>query len=317
MFRSVVSRAGLRVLAFALLAVSSMSHAVADDRVELAGHVLAGLPAPAKNAGDASTPLALTIVLARSDEAGFEAWLADVYDPASPQFRQFLAPVDVSDRFGPSASDYAAVKRYFGDAGFAIAEESPNRLTLTLTGTRDAAKRALAVDIADFERGARAFYANTNAPVLPPGIATKVRAVAGLSNLGTPQRKSIAIDGPEAVAGNIDAIRYSFCTVYVGLKNIAADFENIGPWFQNLWVVYAQALQIPAVPVPFKDKYKCNPDGTAVVDNSSGGQNSGGTLRPDDDEAPAATNWTTIDGTGQRIGLVEFDRFNQIGRAHV
>ncbi len=36
---------------------------------------------------------------------------------------------------------------------------------------------------------------------------------------------------------------------------------------QNLWVVYDHAIGGTAPVVPFKPKWKCTEDGTAVVDN--------------------------------------------------
>ena len=36
--------------------------------------------------------MTLTVVLNRNDQSGFEAFLADLYDPTSPSFRQFLSP---------------------------------------------------------------------------------------------------------------------------------------------------------------------------------------------------------------------------------
>jgi len=311
MLRSVYGQARCCVVAFALL-LSLSAQAADPGRVELQGHVLSALATSApKNAAAESAPLTLTLVLQRSDEAGFERYLADVYDPASPLFRQFMSPVQISDRFGPSLADYAAVKQYFSAAGFAIADESPNRLTVTISGTRGAARRALAVDVADFERDERRFFANTDAPSLPPAIAAKVRAITGLSNLGLPERKRTFVDGPGAVGGNFNAIRRAFCSVDVGLRNIGADWDNIGPWFQNIWVAYDHAIGGTAPIVPFKPKWKCTVDGTAVVDNSPGGQGNGSSSKLALGEAPAGTDWTTVNGGGQRIGLVEFDRFDR------
>jgi hypothetical protein len=88
MLRSVFSRVLGIAVAFAAFATST--DAAEPARVELAGHLLPGLDASApKSAAAESAPLTLTVVLRRSDEAGFERYLADVYDPASPEFRHF------------------------------------------------------------------------------------------------------------------------------------------------------------------------------------------------------------------------------------
>src|SRR5262245_38992521 len=44
--------------------------------------------------------LTLTIVLRRTDEAGFARFLDEIYDRQSPNFRRFATPEAVTDRFG-------------------------------------------------------------------------------------------------------------------------------------------------------------------------------------------------------------------------
>ncbi|MEO8738240.1 MAG: protease pro-enzyme activation domain-containing protein [Casimicrobiaceae bacterium] len=103
-----------------------------------------------------SAPITLTIVLRRTDPLGFQSYLADVYDAKSVNFRKFLTPAQVTERFGPSARDYATVLTYFNDQGFALGQGSANRMTLTLNGTRADAERSLAVTIKDYRLGDRA-----------------------------------------------------------------------------------------------------------------------------------------------------------------
>ena len=67
----------------------------------------------APEAARGSEPIVLTVVLRRSDPAGFEAFLRDLYEPRSPNFRQFLTAEEISDRFGPAPADYDAVLQYF------------------------------------------------------------------------------------------------------------------------------------------------------------------------------------------------------------
>ena len=109
----------------------------APRAVPLPGHDLAALadatPLPA---GTDSAPLALTFVLKRDDQAGFDRYLRDVYDPRSSAYRRFLTPREIADRFGPSPDAYDRVRRYLRTNGFELAEGSPNRLTLTVRGTR-------------------------------------------------------------------------------------------------------------------------------------------------------------------------------------
>ena len=56
----------------------------------------------------ATNQLRLAIGLPLRDPAGLEIFLAQVYDPASPNFRQYLTPEEFIARFGPTEQDYQA-----------------------------------------------------------------------------------------------------------------------------------------------------------------------------------------------------------------
>ena len=134
-----------------------------------------------------STGIDLTVVLRRSDPAGFAAYLDDVYDPRSPRFRRFLTARELSDRFGPSEADYAVVREWFERSGYTVTSDSANRMTFTVSSTRAAAATTLDVAIDDYALGERRFFANDRDPRLPGGIAHRVQAVIGLSDLARPR----------------------------------------------------------------------------------------------------------------------------------
>ena len=192
----------------------------AAERVALPGHVLTALAqaTPTKSVA-LSPPMALTIVLRRSDPAGFDRYLAELYDPSSPEFRHYKSARQVSDLFGPSTADYAAVRGYFTGNGFSVIEDSANRMTLTVLGSREAIQQSLAVDIANYtaaspDGSVREFFANADEPKLPADIAAKVHSIAGLSNLALPQRPTtVRQDDLIRVFPNNDAIVVATCTV--------------------------------------------------------------------------------------------------------
>ncbi|HET7924703.1 MAG TPA: protease pro-enzyme activation domain-containing protein [Rhodanobacteraceae bacterium] len=258
--------------AAALIALLQPAFAAETPRASLAGHVLPALGESTrtarKSASDGDEALTLTVVLKRDDEAGFQQFLAGVHDPASPTFRRFSDPATLAERFGPSATAYTTVRAYFTSQGFAVAEDSQNRLTLTLRGTVRQAETALAVDIVDFSLGERTFHANENEPSLPADIAAHVQAIAGLSNLATPQPSSFALP-------IIDAI----CALQAALP-IATAPGYTPPTPQQLFDECVTALRN-------FNKY-WNPGG-------------GGALR-----TPLHADGG---GSGQTIGLVEFDSY--------
>src|SRR5439155_21044786 len=57
----------------------------------------------------ASTPIDLVIALPARDVESRTALLRDIYDPASPRFRQFLSPREYTERFDPTEASYQSL----------------------------------------------------------------------------------------------------------------------------------------------------------------------------------------------------------------
>lgn len=258
------------------------AHAADSGMVRLPGHVLPALAKAAKaspgvmpKSGDGANGLLnLTFTLKRDDEAGFQAYLRDVYDPRSPDFHRFLSQAQLSGRFGPSENDYRQVWNYLQTQGFQLAEGSVNRMTLTMRGTRAQAEQAFGIRIDDYRIGNRAFYANDGDPALPPAIAARIQAIAGLSDLAVPQP-------------SLQAIRRALCT------SVAA----LNVYFGNVKLSGTTLAQQQA---EFKAKVE------ACIQHV-GDTHAQQTYFFTDPPPPA---WQGADGTGQTIGLLEFDTFH-------
>jgi kumamolisin len=131
--------------------------------------------------------LSITVTLERSDQAGFDAYLDSVSDPSSPNYRHFLTPQELTDRFGPTQEAYDMVLSYLQGSGFELTDGSNDRLTLTFRATRQVTEQAFRVNINDYQAGDRTFYANDNDPGVPADIAPYILAITGLNDLGLPR----------------------------------------------------------------------------------------------------------------------------------
>ena len=265
--------------------------AAGEPTMRLAGHVLPALASATRqpqswtkwltgsDATDAQN-IILTLVLNRDDEAGFQQYLHDVYDPASPIFGQFLAPAQIAEKFGPSQQAYDETLAWLKSQDFELAEGSANRMTLTVRGTRATAANAFAVDIDDYAFGERRFYANDAGPALPAALAAHVRYIGGLSNLAV----------AHAPQPQIKAIQRAICSIIVPL---------------NIYL----------------NRRLVDPDGTASLADQQAAyrRKLGDCLRHISDQHatqsylftdPPPPPWQGADGSGQTIGLLEFDTFN-------
>jgi hypothetical protein len=144
----------------------------------------------------------LTIMLNWSDESGFQTYVKDFEDRASPNYRR---SVDLEAQFGPTEQAYQAVLTYLEQKGFALLEGSSNRLTITVSGTRSQAEQAFDVTISDYQLGTRSFYANDSDPAFPSALAPLIRSVSGLSDLAQHQPSN----SPNPATSTSDATAYN------------------------------------------------------------------------------------------------------------
>ncbi|MGI8552958.1 MAG: protease pro-enzyme activation domain-containing protein [Dehalococcoidia bacterium] len=180
--------------------------AAGDAPVALPDHVLSVLPRATGQLAapqGAAQPLTLTVVLRRSDQLGFEAFLNDIQDPRSPSYHHFADQTELAARFGPSQPAYDVVLAFLQAHGFTLSQGSENRLSLTVRGTRASAEQAFGVRINDYAIGGRRFRANSTAPVVPASIASSIQAVVGLSNLAKPEPNYVLVPGAQPLPNSL------------------------------------------------------------------------------------------------------------------
>ncbi|HKE46508.1 MAG TPA: protease pro-enzyme activation domain-containing protein [Rhodanobacteraceae bacterium] len=266
--------------------------------VRLPGHTLAGLPAKS-GAGADPEPMTLTFVLRRDDEAGFQRYLRDLYDAKSPAFGHFLSAQEQAERFGPSQQVYAELADWLRARNFVDVDRSSNRLSLTMRAARADVEAALAVHVGDHAGDGRTFYANDADPALPAELAAHVQSIAGLSDRARPAPLSASAPPPQYYQCPADQdpaycdLYGPLCAVYAGSRatgEFLMDLEGEGKGIRDFVKSYNSYNK------NVQDYYeKC-------LDNDFGRESSaiveGG-----------GVPWSQIDGSGQTIGLVEFDQY--------
>ena len=147
----------------------------------------------------ATNELHLAIGVPLRDPAGLEKFLADIYNPASPNYRHFLTPAEFTARFSATAADYAAVKNFALLSGFKITQEHGNRLLLSVTAQAGDVERAFQFKLNKYQHPteAREFFAPDVEPTVAAVLA--VADVSGLSDFYKPHPKLVKMD-PKTVA---------------------------------------------------------------------------------------------------------------------
>jgi hypothetical protein len=265
---------------------SHVSAAPPDPLVRLPGHVPAALAratAATEPKISADDPVTLTVVLKRDDQAGFDKHLREIYDPKSPNYRKFLPPVELADRFGPSREAYDAVLRYLHDNGLVLVAGSANRQTLTVQGTRPRVERTFAVRIGDYKIGDRHFRSNVGDPAIPKEIASRVQAIAGLSNLATPGYLNEPIKKGKEFIGSVQA---GFADIVATMNCLACAVGVAGDFNALQQFDFGQCTTYKKMGMAYNyGTFSC-------VD------------------PPNPGDWRFTDGAGQTIGLLQFDTFN-------
>ena len=126
----------------------------------------------------------LVLVLARGPEqqAAFDKFVASQYDPASPNYHQWLEPAEVGERFGPAPSDVDAVANWLRGHSFSIDEIAPDRLSIRFGGTAADVESAFHTQIHNLDVHGQQHVANMSDPQIPAALAQVVAGVKALHN---------------------------------------------------------------------------------------------------------------------------------------
>lgn len=126
--------------------------------------------------------LRLAIGLPVRNQQALDAFLQQVYDPASTNYHKYLTPPEYTERFGPTAEDYRAVIKFAGENGLAVTMMHSNRLILDVEGRAADVEHAFQVRLWMYRHPSepRDFFAPDTEPSVPAGLP--VVDIEGLSD---------------------------------------------------------------------------------------------------------------------------------------
>lgn len=167
-----------------------------------------------------SNRIRLSVGLAMPKDAELQAFIKDVYDPASPNYRKFLTPETFTARFAPSSADYEKVVNWAKAQNLEVVRTHPNRLLLDVSGTAANVERALHVNL---ELALRPDQSTFFRPDRDPSIDLDVpiRAITGLDDFERPRHF-----GGSSPIGNY--ISRDLRTAYASGSNLKGKGQTIG-----------------------------------------------------------------------------------------
>lgn len=129
-------------------------------------------------------PIAAALSLKLHNQQALEKFLADVQNPASPQYHRFLTPARFNAEFGPTQADVDKAVAFLKKAGATGIEVSGNRQAITFTGTAARLESAFRTRLGTYHDtvSGRDFFANDAAPSVPADVSGVVAGVVGLDD---------------------------------------------------------------------------------------------------------------------------------------
>jgi kumamolisin len=215
--------------------------------------------------------LQLDLVLPLRDPAGLQAFLAEVYNPKSPNYRQFLTPLQFTAKFGATPDQYDTVVRFAKTYGFEVVGGSVDARDVQVKGTVANIEAAFHVNIQIYRHPTedRTFYSPDREPTLD--LPFSLWHISGLDNYSIPRPLHISRD-EFAQAHGIDAQKVashattgsgpsaSFLgsdmrAAYYGSGSLTGAGQHLGLWeflgtdLADLNTYYANVHQTNSVPV--------------------------------------------------------------------
>ncbi len=167
------------------LAATTTSYAESVMTRHMRDEVRNGAAQPAAQMSK-SQAMSLDLVLPLRDPAGLSAFLADIYNPASPNFHHFLTVSEFTAKFGPTQADYDAVLEFAKASGLAVTGGSLDGMEVQVKGSVAAVEKAFHVRMQSYPRanGNGNFFAPDREP--STDMSVKLWHVSGLDNYSVP-----------------------------------------------------------------------------------------------------------------------------------
>ena len=238
----------------------------------------------------ATQSMQLDVVLPLRDQAGLDAFLAELYNPNSPSYRNFLTPAEFTARFGPTQADYNALVHYLQSYGFTVVGGSRDGMEVQVKGPVSAIESAFQVKMLTYQHPTenRVFYSADREPTV--GLPFQLWHVSGLDNYSIPHplyvskadyakahgmspaevvTEATTGSGPSASFLGSDMRAAYYGGTLTGAGQNLGLFEYLGTDLADLNTYYANVHQTNSVPITL-----LSTDGTSTscVDSRAGGR---------------------------------------------
>jgi hypothetical protein len=156
-----------------ILLAASFANAQQNGYKKLHGHVpsvVARLHPQGELPG--TNRLSVAIGLPLHNQDALTNLLRRIYDPASPNYRQYLTPEQFTERFGPTPDEYQAVIDFAKSKHLRVTSTNPSRTVLGVEGTVTDLENAFQIKLRTYQHPTenRRFFAPDTEPSVPADL---------------------------------------------------------------------------------------------------------------------------------------------------
>jgi uncharacterized repeat protein (TIGR01451 family) len=124
----------------------------------------------------------LQLLLNRSAESAraLAQYIDALHDRGSTNYRKWLTPVQLAQRFGPAAADVSAISGWLASEGFSVNAVSPGGMVIDFSGNAGQVASAFHTELHRYSVNGVMHMANASDPQLPAALAPAVRGIVSL-----------------------------------------------------------------------------------------------------------------------------------------
>jgi subtilase family serine protease len=126
----------------------------------------------------------MILMLTHSDaqEVSLNTLLAQQQDKSSPNFHQWLTPVEFGAQFGASDADIKTITDWLSSQGFSVSKVGNGKNYIEFNGTAAQVSAAFQTTIHKYSLNGNTYQANTSDPTIPTALTSVVKGVLSLHN---------------------------------------------------------------------------------------------------------------------------------------
>src|SRR5271169_1194651 len=179
------ANAGVSFVWLGVVVVVAMSCALVPASTvggKLVAHNTPAYVFTAKSLGseDPSKTIEVSIWLNPHNRGELDALAIQLYDPASPKYRQFLSRSQFAARFAPTAEEAKTVQQFFEAHNLKVVKVAPHNFFVRASGSVADVQSAFHVQLNNYQVGKKTFRANDRDPYIDGAAAALVKSVSGL-----------------------------------------------------------------------------------------------------------------------------------------